>query len=74
MDAMTDEKGEATVKEAYADHVDLTYYTEYTPFGNGPFTGSNSNTVMTKAQFGTTLTLEWPTNERVCEDCDAADH
>ncbi len=68
MDVITDPNGEATVKETYAEPADLTYYAEYTPPGNSPFKGSSSNTVMIKARVGTTLTLEWPMNERVCED------
>ena len=64
----TDSNGEATVTETYADPTDLTYYAEYTPSSNSPFKGSSSNTVTIKARVGTELTLEWPMNERVCED------
>jgi len=67
MDVITDENGEATVTETYADPADLTYYAEYAPSSTSPFTGSNSNTVIIKARIGTSLTLEWPMNERTCE-------
>ena len=67
MDVITDENGEATVTETYAGPADLTYYAEYTPSSDSPFTGSRSNTVIIKARVGTTLTLEWPLDERVCE-------
>ena len=68
MDVITDENGEATVTETYTDPADVTYYAEYTPSSDSPFTGSKSNTVMIKARIGTTLTLEWPVNERMCKD------
>jgi hypothetical protein len=68
MDVITDESGRATVTETYAGPADLTYYAEYTPSSDSPFTGSRSNTVMLKARIGTRLTLEWPANERMCTD------
>ncbi len=68
IDVTTGSNGEATVTQTYADPTDLAYYAEYTPSSNSPFKGSSSNTVKIKARLGTTLTLEWPMNERVCED------
>lgn len=68
MDVITDENGEAKMTETYTGPADVTYYAEYTPSSDSPFTGSKSNTVIIKARIGTTLTLEWPANERMCKD------
>jgi len=68
MDVITEPNGGATVKELYSDAADLTYYAEYTPPSNRPLMGSHSNSVTIKARIGTTLTLEWPAKDRVCED------
>ncbi len=67
-DVITDPNGEATVTEAYSDPTDLTYYAEYTPPHDSPLKGSSSNTVIIRARIGTTLALQWPMDERVCED------
>ncbi len=67
-DVTTDDSGEATVTETYTDPADLACYAEYIPASNSPFKGARSNTVTVTARVGTALTLEWPMDERVCED------